>query len=223
MSRHGLPLFMLACCLVPACGAPVRNIAPPRFRFDGGTGQGWQFDGVYVGGTVTSVLPYAGAAFWMDRSNAPGPLGTDPIDSAGSAGLPIDRDTARRLAQPSANGYYHIDLVSPPLQGWETFTRYQYQLLRGSTPGQVYGQLLLKVRKCDGSTTYLREMVGNQPRFCTVPSGQQWTACSTNLTWPSDVDQVSNIVVRVFFEHGGGYEGTVYLDDVGITPPGRFP
>jgi hypothetical protein len=199
---------------------------PPRpFDFDDRTAQGWQLDGIYHGGTNTRVRSATGPAWWTDNTDYPNALGGDPNDGAGTAVMPILGDASVALGQSSPNGFHHMDFVSAPLQrGWEGFTRYQYKVLQAaSSSAAVYAQLLVKVRKCDGTEAYLRDFNAGQPHFCLLRGGQQWTSCTADITWPSDIERALELVVRIFFSDEGLYEGGVYLDDVGIRPTLTWP
>jgi hypothetical protein len=204
------------------CGLYPITYFPPSFTFDGGNHQGWQLAGIYDSDSTTRPVTIAAAATWWDFTNFPGALGGDPADLRGSVVMGSHMQfgylTPLR-ANGTRSGFWREDFVSPTLgNGWQARRRFSYALLdEMSSTGApaLWAQMILKVRNCDGTTSYFREVnAAGQPVFCQVGQNGQWTTCNTTIDVGSNVDRIENIMVRIFVPHGRLYEGGLYLDEV---------
>ena len=200
------------------CGVHLTGAPPDPFRFDDGTAQGWQIDGIYDGDTSRQEGILSGSAPWYDSTSYPSRIGGDPIDGDGALVAAGDelRDT---LGQIALNRCWHVDFVSPELApGWEGFREFEYRVLDSADVAPtLYTQLLLVVRKCDGSTTYLAEVDANGAfQFCPLQKGDQWTHCTADFNLPADVARVEHLVVRLFFPDQIRFEDAMYVDEVGV-------
>jgi hypothetical protein len=197
--------------IIHRCGVHFWLQSPSAFHFDNGTAQGFQLQGLFDGDTSTVTHSIAmNPAFWMDRTNVPNAVTQDPVDNNGSivmaAGFPH--------SQGPSTHYWRADFTSPVLGGgWQNKTDFSYQILEQATFSQVYGQLVVEVVKCDGTTSFFREVdAQGNPVFCPAVHGQ-WTQCTTHIQF-SNVDYIKRVHVNVFGPFAGIYEGGVYIDDV---------
>ena len=203
------------------CGLFVVDPAAATFAFDGGDAQGFQLDGIYDDTLATlqppqnpQVVPLAVAAAWSDSTNAPLARSADPLrDKRGSAYF-IDHPQF----DFATNGHYwRLGFVSPALGNvWQGKGQYSFDVLDEMSVRNpvLYAQLVLKVRKCDGTTAYYRALDGNKsPVFCTLAQNHAWTHCTATIDL-SGVDVVLNAEVRVFVPGGFNYEGAVFLDNL---------
>lgn len=200
------------------CGHHWIGAPPDAFRFDDGTAQGWQIDGIYDGDTQNRAAVLSGDAPWFDNTSYPSRIGGDAIDGDGALvafGKQLNETVGRTASMES----WHVDFVSPELApGWEGFSEFEYQVLDSADLAPtLYTQLLLVVRKCDGSTTYLADVdTDGAFRFCPLQKGDRWTHCTADFKLPADLDRVQHLVVRLFLPHQILFEDFVYVDEVGV-------
>lgn len=185
---------------------------PASFSFDDGTSQGWETVGMFDGDSSDVLFTYGSSpAFFWDRTNAFAGLGNDPVDGNGSA-------LAAMAGGPgsSPSGWARFDFRSPDVSsiaGWQGKASFTYSVLEAAW-FNVYGQLVLEVQKCDGSTAFLRETDSSgDPVFCALNHGS-WTTCNTSVPLSNDIAFVKRLHVRLFGPAPSYYEGGIYLDEV---------
>jgi hypothetical protein len=196
------------------CG--LRLLMPPgAFNFDDGTDDGWQVTDVFDGDSST-VLTHVGtqpAPFW-DYTNAPNPVGQDPVDGHGSL---VGVATAGGM--PSApSGWWRRDVDSPDLSAngaWQGHGNISYAVLDDMTFAgpALQTQLVLDVVKCDGTTALYRQVdASGNSVFCAATPGS-WTTCSASVNL-TGVNYIRHVDIRIFGRSGFLYEGGVYVDQV---------
>jgi hypothetical protein len=197
--------------IIHRCGLNFFLQSSSVFHFDNGTAQGFTLSGLFDGdsSTVTSSVAM-NPAFWMDRTDFPNAVTQDPVDNNGSIVLPGGSPMYAR----TTSGWWRADFTSPVLGGgWQNKTDFRYQVLEQMSLTQLYAQFVVEVVKCDGSTSFFREVnAAGQPVFCALTHGQ-WTQCTTHVTF-NNVDYIKRVHVDIFGETAGIYEGGTYIDDV---------
>ena len=74
-------------------------------------------------------------------------------------------------------------------------------------------QLLAEVQKCDGTTTFLRQVdAQGRPIFCAVTAGA-WVTCNFTFNM-AQVQALRRLHIRVFGTTRAAYEGGLFIDDV---------
>lgn len=205
--------------LIPRC-PPLRLIQPPgSFPFDNGTAQDWRMEGLFDGDTQNRVVQMnANPAVWWDRTNAPAAPFTDAMNNnLGS----LIFFTAGGFA-PAPSGFWRVDYISPDLgnrSNWQVSNRFSFQIHDGMSAlvpvgvTAINAQLLAEVQKCDGSTTFLRQVnAAGQPVFCPVTPGG-WVTCTFQFNM-AQVNWLKRLHIRVFGDTRAAYEGSLFIDDV---------
>lgn len=206
--------------LIVIAGLVVYFIPPGKlFDFNKGKDQGWKLDGVYCGDQSTQLQALSGPPVWQDHSDAATTPLQDPAGNGkGSVAFPLMGFAGCTAACP----WWRIDLLSPDLGSrseWQDIKGYSAKLADKASVApkitQVQAQLLLRVRKPDGSITFLREVdAAGQAVFC--PLTDNWGKCTAAID--STGYTVLNLVVRVLGtcvkNDLGVLEGGIYLDDV---------
>lgn len=215
------PVLAVLLLITAAIAGLVFYFLPPGSLYDFNTGkdQGWKLAGVYCGDQPTQIQSLSGPPVWKDHTDTANQPLQDPVGNGkGSVSFPLSGFAGCSSTCP----WWRIDLVSPnveSLTAWQNLKGYSAKLAdRASTAPnitKVNAQLLLRVRKSDGSITYLREQDNaGKSVFCPIQS--KWTNCTANFSTSGYT--VLNLVVRTMgtcIKPGSGFlEGGIYLDDV---------
>jgi hypothetical protein len=205
--------------IIPRC-PPLRIVQPPgSFQFDNGTAQDWSMQGLFDGDTATRLVQMnATPAIWWDRTNAPGAPFSDPLNN--NLGSLLFFTAGGFAAAPS--GFWREDFVSPDLTnraGWQTTNRFSFQINEGMSAlvplnvTAIHAQLLAEVEKCDGTTTFLRQVnAAGSPVFCPV-TPDTWVTCTFTLTM-NQVHHLKRLHIRIFGDTRAAYEGSLFIDSV---------
>jgi hypothetical protein len=198
------------------CGLHVLDRGQATFAFDGGDAQAFQLDGIYDDALQNPrPVVVSTPAAWSDATNASTAEGADPRGNLRGSAFFIAHP---QLGQGVLHDYWRLGFVSPALGNvWQGKGQYTFDVLDEITfiNPPLYAQLVLQVRKCDGTTAYYRQVDGNrQPVFCQLAQNHAWTHCAATIDL-TGVDAVLAAEVRVFVPAGGyPYEGAVYLDNL---------
>jgi hypothetical protein len=218
------PIVATALVLIALAAGLWFYFLPPGSLYDFNTGQdqGWKLDGVYCGDQTTQLQALSGPPVWQDHTDAANTPLQDPVGNGkGSVAFPL-------MGFSGCTGscsWWRIDFVSPDLEkisAWQDLKGYSAMLVdKASVSPQitkVNAQLLLRVKKADGSITYLCELdAESKPVFCPIKNA--WTNCTAGI--PTAGYTVLNLVVRTMGTcikpNSGFLEGGLYLDDVKAT------
>jgi len=205
--------------LVPRC-PPVRLLQQPgSFPFDNGTAQDFTMEGLFDGDTQVRLAQMnANPAAWSDTTNAPGaPFADAANDNLGSLML----FTVGGFPH-APSGFWRMDYISPDLSnrwGWQTTNQFSFQItddMSALVPvgvTAINAQLLAEVQKCDGTTTFIRQVnAAGNPVFCPVTPGG-WVTCTFTFNL-SQVNFIKRLHIRVFGNTGAAYEGGLFIDNV---------
>lgn len=109
------------------------QIAATRFDFDDGTAQGWTADGPYdpTGTALTSNF----MASWVDDTNHPDAIGTDPLGD-GNGAFALTSPTGPNVSNPNSETFWIMKLTSPDLStntAWQNATGFSVYATDGFT------------------------------------------------------------------------------------------
>jgi len=203
----------------PRC-PPLRIVQPAgSFPFDNGTAQDFTMEGLFDGDTQVRLAQMnANPAVWWDTTNAPGaPFADAANNNLGSlilftlGGFPF-----------APSGFWRMDYISPDLTnraGWQTTSRFSFQIIDDMSElvpvgvTAINAQLLAEVQKCDGTTTFIRQVnAAGNPVFCPVTPGG-WVTCTFTFNL-QQVNFIKRLHIRVFGNNGAAYEGGLFIDNV---------
>jgi hypothetical protein len=185
--------------------------APGGFTFDGGTNQGWTIDGIYNASTGARLDTVSGPTGWDDFNQVPKAVNTDPSgDNIGAA---------RVIASFMGFGFasqWRMDAITPDLADTSPFQNHSdvsFSVLNKFAGGSVITQALFEVEKCDGATSFFREVdSGGNAVFCTT-TPNTWTTCHFHIT-VNNTNRIKKLHLRFFFQAGVPFEGFVDVDGV---------
>jgi hypothetical protein len=162
--------------------------------------------------TIIASSSIVGPALWEDRASFPSDpdaanngLGSAIVFALGGAGW------------TAPSNLWRMDFISPalpddsPFQNRRSVTFAVLDHSGGSAPA-LNAQLIYQVEKCDGSTSYFRQVSGGSTVFCRTTYGT-WTTCRFDLTIPA-IRRVKTLQIRLFGSTQAPYEGTVDMDVV---------
>jgi hypothetical protein len=204
---------------IPRC-PPLRFIqAPGSFPFDNGTAQDFTMQGLFDGDTPTRIAQMnANPAIWWDSTNAPGAPHADALNN--NLGSLILFTLGGFPFAPS--GFWRMDYSSPDLVnrwGWQTTNRFSFQIIDDMSAlvpvgvTAINAQLIAEVQKCDGTTSFFRQVnAAGNPVFCPVTPGN-WVTCTFTFNFVQ-VEHLKKLHIRVFGMNGAAYEGGLFIDNV---------
>lgn len=193
---------------------PVPPGGPPGgFTFDMGNNPGWTIDGVYDGDKSTQLATVSGPLTWDDLNQVSKPINGDPPgDNIGSARLMSSGGSTFT----ASSGYWRVDAISPDLADTSPFQNHTgvsfWVLNKFGGLGSVITQAIFQVEKCDGTTSYFREVNSSGVVFCTA-AYNTWTHCVFNIT-VNNTNRIKRLYLRFFFQSGVPYEGLVNIDSI---------
>jgi hypothetical protein len=190
VKRNGMGAAVVSCLLLTVIACDDEIVPTGSFLFDDGTTQGWVLHGPFDGATEALTGCHITLGWATGGHNSP----TKPSNGALNIFWPsASLDTC--LPRTPASGNVCIEFESPELT-WDTDTRdvrkYNFYLYN-TIGGKV--QPMLKVRKDDGTETFLREVDAHGDAiFQNITSG--WHHYS--FTNPNPSYHVLKVFIRVW-------------------------
>jgi hypothetical protein len=188
------------------------------YDFDDGTTQGWTVAGPYDGATNNLIASSSidGLALFDDTNEYPNAAASDPNGNGLGAAIVF---ALGGTGWTAPTNQWRMDFISPALSDTSPFQNHHsvsFGFLDhsgGSAPA-LQTQLLFQVQKCDGSTSFFRQVdSGGNSVFCRTTYGS-WTTCRFDVTLSSSVSRVMSVQIRVFGSTQFPYEGTADIDAV---------
>ena len=206
--------------------------APPGAASGGYTfntsNQGWTVDGVFDGASATRLnLNILGNAMWLDNNQEGVTYNTDAAgNSAGAARVIFSSGPpfGMPLGFAASSGSWRADLISPLLPDdspFQNHARIRFAALErftAGTLGTVNVQALFEVEKCDGATSFFRQVNGSgQAVFCAI-SNNAWTSCQFEIA-VSNTQRIRRVHLRVFFPASPATfgDGAVIIDGIQVV------